>query len=208
MGHTGGIPTGVFGGSFNPLHNGHIALAKTFADALDLEEVWLMVSPQNPLKKPEALASDRERLAMARPAEKADNRIKVSDYEFSLPRPSYTWNTMQALEHSFPGRSFALLIGADNWAAMGSWHLADKLLARYRFAIYPRPGYEVDTAALPPGATLIEAPEIDISSTEIRRRIATGESAAGMMPPETEEAARRCYLGQCDAVPAKQPKTL
>ena len=107
--------TGLFGGSFNPIHNGHISLALQLKEQAGLDEVWLMVSPQNPLKLASDLLDDEQRLQMARLAVEHVEGIVVSDYEMHLPRPSYTWNTLEALKQDFPDCEFVLMIGGDNW---------------------------------------------------------------------------------------------
>ena len=110
------IRTGIFGGSFNPIHNGHISLAQQLKEKAGLDEVWLMVSPQNPLKKAEDLLDDEIRMAMVRLALEGVEGIVASDFEMHLPKPSYTWNTLQALSKDYPDREFVLLMGGDNWA--------------------------------------------------------------------------------------------
>ena len=111
------IKTGIFGGSFNPIHNGHISLAKQLKEKAGLDEVWLMVSPQNPMKQQADLLSDEVRLQMVRLALEHETGIVASDYEMHLPKPSYTWNTLQALSRDYPDRQFMLMIGGDNWAS-------------------------------------------------------------------------------------------
>ena len=108
--------TGIFGGSFNPIHCGHITLAQQLREQAGLDEVWLMVSPQNPLKHEADLADDRQRLLLARKALEGLGGVEASDYEMKLPKPSYTWNTLRSLQCDFPERKFVLLIGGDNWA--------------------------------------------------------------------------------------------
>ena len=159
---------GIFGGSFNPIHNGHLQLARQLREAAGLDEVWLMVSPQNPLKQQDAVGGEQG--------------IVVSDYEFRLPRPSYTWNTLQALERDFPDREFVLMIGGDNWERFQHWYRADDIVARYPIVVYPRRDSDIDRSTLPPTVKVVEADLLDISSTDIRRRVREGKTIAGMVP--------------------------
>ena len=172
--------TGIFGGSFNPIHNGHITLARQLSKAAELDEVWLMVSPQNPLKAQNGLLDDQLRLEMARQALVDEPGIEASDYEFRLPRPSYTWNTLQALEHDFPDREFVLMIGGDNWQNFSRWYRADDILSHYRLVVYPRRGSHIGD--VPKNVTVVEAELLDISSTDIRRRVRQGKNISGMVP--------------------------
>ena len=160
--------TGIFGGSFNPIHHGHISLARQLKEQAGLDEVWLMVSPQNPMKRNEDLLNDEKRLEMARLALEGIEGIIVSDYEMYLPKPSYTWNTLQALSKDYPEREFTLLIGGDNWALFDKWYHAEDIKKHYEIAVYTRTPGE-------PGF-------IDISSTEIRRRIKAGKGIRRLVP--------------------------
>lgn len=162
------IRTGIFGGSFNPIHNGHISLALQLKERAGLDEVWLMVSPQNPLKQSGDLLADDLRLHMARLAVEGVEGITVSDYEMHLPRPSYTWNTLEALSTDYPERQFVLMIGGDNWAIFDRWYHADDIRRKYEIIVYTRtPG--------DPGF-------IDLSSTAVRERICQGRSIRSMVP--------------------------
>lgn len=162
------MKVGIFGGSFNPIHNGHISLALQLKEQAGLDEVWLMVSPQNPLKQSCDLLDDEQRLQMARLAVKDVEGIVVSDYEMHLPKPSYTWNTLQALSKDYPDCEFVLMIGGDNWQLFDRWYRADDIKANYRIVVYTRtPG--------DPGF-------IDISSTDIRRRIREGRGIRRLVP--------------------------
>ena len=172
------IKTGIFGGSFNPIHNGHLSLAKQLMEKAGLDEVWLMVSPQNPLKESGDLLSDEARMAMARAAVIGQEGIIASDYEMHLPRPSYTWNTLQALSKDYPEREFVLMIGGDNWQLFDRWYHAEDILKNYRVVIYPRRGAET--------AGAVEAELLDISSTEIRQRLHEGKSIRGLVPRRVE----------------------
>ena len=172
--------TGVFGGSFNPIHNGHIALVRQLCETAGLAEVWLMVSPQNPLKQQTDLLDDGLRLEMAQRAVADEPFIKVSDYEFHLPRPSYTWNTLQALECDFPDREFVLMIGGDNWQHFSRWYRVDDILRHYSMVVYPRRGSNI--GAVPANVMVVEADLLDVSSTDIRRCVREGRPIAGMVP--------------------------
>ena len=174
--------TGIYGGSFNPIHEGHICLAKALADSGLVDEMWLLVSPQNPFKIDADLLDDDERLRLARLAVAEVPGVEVCDREFSLPRPSYMYNTLQALSEEHPNREFVLVIGADNWERFPDWYRSKDILASYRVIIYPRPGYEL--GKLPRRVKLADTPLLDISSTEIRNRIASEPSYNGEgLPP-------------------------
>ncbi len=177
---------GLFGGSFNPIHNGHIAIAKAVLAQCQLDEIWLMVSPQNPLKKDQALLDDHLRLELARKALEGEKKIKVSDYEFHLPKPSYTWNTLQHLHDDFPLHTFILLIGGDNWERFPRWYKHEEILRDYQMIVYPRRDSQMDTTNLPAHVKVIHTPLLDISSTEIRERIQRGQSIKGLVPINVE----------------------
>ena len=187
------IKTGIFGGSFNPIHNGHIQLARQLREAAGLDVVWLMVSPQNPLKEQAGLLADDLRLQMARQALADEPFIEASDYEFHLPRPSYTWNTLQALKDDFPDREFALLIGGDNWERFPRWYRADDIVSNYQIIVYPRRGSDIDLKSLPPTVSVVEAELLDISSTDIRRRVRRGQPITGMVPDNIVQAVEKLY---------------
>jgi len=163
---------GLFGGSFNPIHNGHIALAKAVLAQCGLDEVWLMVSPQNPLKRDQTLLADELRLQLAQKALEGENRIMVSDFEFKLPKPSYTWNTLQHLKQDYPHHTFILLIGGDNWDHFQRWRHWKDILRHHEVIVYPRDDYP----------STIQLPLLDISSTEIRYRVKRHDSIKGLVP--------------------------
>lgn len=184
---------GIFGGSFNPIHNGHVALCKAFLEQCGIDEVWLMVSPQNPLKQNVALLDDNQRFLLTKKALEGDSRIKACDYEFHLPRPSYTWNTLQSLDKDFPQHRFTLLIGGDNWACFDRWYRGEDIVANYNIAVYPRSGSQIEVSSLPSNVKLINTPLFDISSTEIRERVKQGLSIDGMVPESIEDDIVRLY---------------
>lgn len=169
------LKTGIFGGSFNPIHIGHLALANYLCEYGGLDEIWFLVSPHNPLKEESDLWDDQFRLELVRLATEGYPKFHASDFEFSLPRPSYTIHTLDALETAYPEREFTLIIGADNWERFPHWKASEELIARHRILIYPRPGYEVDTESLPEQVQLVNTPLLEISSTFIRESLAAGK---------------------------------
>ncbi len=171
---------GIFGGSFNPIHNGHIAIARQALAQTDMDEVWFVVSPHNPFKSRGDLMDDDLRLDMVRKALEGEKNMVCSDYEFRLPRPSYMWNTLKSLARDYPRDKFVLLIGADNWTSFPRWRESGKIMASHEVVVYPRRGHEIDKDSLPPGVTLLDLPLYDISATEIRRRIAAGREAGDL----------------------------
>lgn len=187
------IRTGLYGGSFNPIHNGHIAIARQMIEKAGLDEVWFMVSPQNPLKERDTLLDDAKRLEMARKALEGQPRLKACDYEFALPRPSYTWHTLQSLWRDYPDREFILMIGADNWAHFGRWYHADDIMRTCNILIYPRRGYNVDALSLPTCAQLVDTGLYDVSSTEIRQLIKEGRDISRLVPADIVDMAEKYY---------------
>ena len=184
---------GIFGGSFNPIHNGHIALAKAFLEKENLDEVWFMVSPQNPFKVNQQLLADHLRLELVRKAIADNPHFKASDYEFQLPKPSYTWNTLQHLSHDYPTHRFTLLVGGDNWAAFDRWYHAEDILSNYKIVVYPRRGQEIDKSTLPTNVSLLQTPLIDVSSTDVRQRVEQGEDISKLVPEEILNNIQRLY---------------
>ena len=176
---------GLFGGSFNPIHNGHVRLAKSLLQEAALDEVWFLVSPQNPFKQDQQLLDDDKRLQLVRLALKEEPQLMASDFEFHLPKPSYTWNTLQALEQEYPERKFTLLIGGDNWEAFDKWYRYEDILKRYPIIVYPRKGSKVpDVKFQASDIQIVKTPLINISSTQIRQRLQEGKSVRGLVNTE------------------------
>jgi nicotinate-nucleotide adenylyltransferase len=180
------LRTGIFGGSFNPIHNGHISLARQLREKAGLDEVWMMVSPQNPLKQESGLLDDARRMEMVRLALEGEEGIIACDYEMHLPKPSYTWNTLQALTKDYPDREFTLLMGGDNWALFNRWYHCEDIQKNYRIVVYPRRGMPQTDAPC-----VVEAELLDISSTEIRERIKAGKSIRRMVPKAVADYIRK-----------------
>lgn len=176
---------GLFGGSFNPIHNGHVRLAKSLLQEAALDEVWFLVSPQNPFKQDQQLLDDDKRLQLVRLALKEEPQLMASDFEFHLPKPSYTWNTLQALEQEYPEGKFTLLIGGDNWEAFDKWYRYEDILKRYPIIVYPREGSKVSGVKFQVSdIQIVETPLINISSTQIRQRLQEGKSVRGLVNTE------------------------
>lgn len=181
---------GIYGGSFNPVHFGHVGLAKWIIEHTDLDELWFLVTPNNPLKEADSLAPEQERLAAVQEAIKGIHGLVASDFEFSLPRPSYTANTLRALQKAYPDMEFTLIIGEDNLAIFDRWREYEYILANFRVFVYPRRESSAmprpdssktyptpqwaDNIAVKEIRYLSEAPLFDISSTELRSRLAKG----------------------------------
>lgn len=186
------IRTGIYGGSFNPIHRGHIELGNFICQHHYVDELWFIVSPQNPFKKQaDDLLDDRKRLALAQTAVETYPWLKVCDVEFRMPRPSYMYKTLEKLASDYPDRQFVLIIGADNWLAFDRWAEYRTILDRYEILIFPRTGYPVSEKELPEHVTLLPSPIIDISATEIRDIIRHGGDASALLPPAVWEQIRQ-----------------
>ena len=183
---------GIFGGSFNPIHLGHTALAAYICELGLVDEVWLMVSPQNPLKQDLTLLDEQERLAMARLAVAPYPTLKASDFEFTLPRPSYTYHTLQALRAAYPDYAFSLIIGEDNWRCFHRWYRGEDIARETSIIVYPR---DIE------GVLRVEGKESKVitvnsqqspkllpySSTEVRSLIVQGKDASHMLHPDVAQ---------------------
>ena len=180
---------GLFGGSFNPIHNAHIALASTICEQARLDEVWFMVSPQNPLKQAQDLLDENERYEMVKLALDSQEKVlKASNYEFHLERPSYTWKTLRALKQDFPQHEFSLIIGGDNWVRFPRWAHSEEILANHHIYIYPREDSEIDEATLPKNVHLIHTPKINITSTMLREMVRNGKDISAFVPEKVAKA--------------------
>jgi nicotinate-nucleotide adenylyltransferase len=177
---------GLFFGSFNPIHIGHLIIANTMAENTDLQEVWLVVSPQNPFKKNASLLHEFDRYEMVSLAINDNNKLKVSDVEFHLARPSYTIDTLTYLSEKHPQHQFVLIIGEDNLKAFPNWKNYDKILDYYELYVYPRPSIEKSELANHPKVKFVPAPLLDISATYIRNTIKEGKSIRYLVTEQVE----------------------
>ena len=172
----------IFSGSFNPIHNGHLAIAREVLKQGAVDELWFLVSPRNPLKKSDDLMAEGDRLKMVELAIENEKSMVASDFEFHLPRPSYTIRTLENLRNAYPQHQFTLLIGSDNLAIIHKWVEYTRIISEFGLIVYPRPGYIIKEDSLSPNTTLITAPLIDISATEIRNKLKKGETISGLVP--------------------------
>jgi nicotinate-nucleotide adenylyltransferase len=184
------LKTGIFSGSFNPVHIGHLSLANYLCEYEGLDEIWFVVSPLNPLKFTENLLNEDKRLELVRAAIAGYPGFLASDVEFMLPRPSYTVSTLEHLRNIHPDREFTLIIGSDNWHFFDRWKESDRIIDRFDILIYPRRAYPVDESALPPTVRVAKAPLLDISSTFIRQALAEGKDIAFFLHPASYKIIR------------------
>lgn len=176
------MKVGLFFGSFNPIHVGHMILANYMASFTDIDEVWFVVSPHNPLKEKASLLHQNQRLHMVNLAIDNIPVFKSSNIEFSLPQPSYTINTLAHLKEKFPKHQFSLIIGEDNLQSFKKWKNYEEILNKFHLYVYPRPGCDASELKNHPNVTFTNAPLVDISSTFIRQAIKDKKDVSLFMP--------------------------
>lgn len=167
---------GLFFGSFNPVHVGHLIIANYMANYTELDEVWFVVSPQNPFKKKESLGNMYDRLEMVNLAIEDSENLKASSIEFSLPQPSYTIDTLTHLAEKYPVHEFVLIMGEDILETFSKWKNHDIILRDYQIYVYPRPGYNGGTVKEHPSITLTQTPMMELSSTFLRQAVKDGSN--------------------------------
>ena len=181
---------GLFFGSFNPIHIGHLILANYILENSDMAELWFVVSPQNPFKDKKTLLNDHNRLDMVQLSVKNYPKMRASNVEFSLPKPSYTIDTLTYLKEKYPDHSFALIMGEDNLKGLPKWKNSEKLIENHQIIVYPRifEGEKQDNEYLKhDNISMVNAPIIELSATEIRNMIKNGKNVRPMLPPEVYE---------------------
>ena len=178
---------GLFFGSFNPIHVGHLIIANTMAYSTDLEQVWFVVSPQNPFKKNKSLLHEFDRLTMVEKAIADNYRLKATDIEFNMPRPSYTIDTLTKLSAQYPQHEFKLIMGEDNLVQFENWKNFDKILEYYELYIYSRPNTPEHNYKNHPKVKFVASPMLDISATFIRNCIKENKPIRYMIPDVVEE---------------------
>lgn len=177
---------GLYFGSFNPIHTGHLIIANHIAYQTDCEQVWLVISPQNPLKKAGSLLNEYDRLHLAKLAIGNEPRLQASSVEFSLPRPSYTIDTLTYLSEQHPEHQFAVIMGSDSLNNLSRWKNHETLIKRYPIYVYLRPGFnpqKIESAQI----SICHAPLLEVSSSGVRRLIREGKSARYMVPEKVYE---------------------
>jgi len=174
---------GLYFGSFNPIHVGHLIIANHIVQHTDIDKVWFVVSPQNPLKPSHTLLNEYHRLHLVELAIKDNPKFKVSNIEFQLPKPSFTIDTLTYLKEKFPQEQFSIVMGSDSFQNLPKWKNAELLLAEYKIYVYQRPKFEVDLSHYT-SVFGVQAPHLDISATFIRKQIKAGKSIQYLVPDE------------------------
>jgi len=184
------VKIGLFFGSFNPIHTGHLILANIMAETTDLDKVWFVVSPQNPFKPGKSLLHEFDRYDMVRTAIHDNYKLDVSDIEFHLPRPSYTIHTLVHLREKHPDKTFKVIIGEDNLENFRHWKNYERILEDYGLYVYPRPHVQPSDLRAHPNVQIVDAPLLDISATFIRNCIRKDQSIRYLVPDAVEEMIR------------------
>ena len=177
---------GLYFGSFNPIHIGHLIVASHVANHTDMQQVWFVVSPQNPLKSSSVLLNEYHRLYLVQLAVEDDLRLKASDVEFKLPRPSFTIDTLTYLQEKYPQHTFSIIMGSDGFQNLPKWKNFEILVKNFPFIIYKRQGFDVvDTWQA--NVNILNAPMLQISATTIRENIKTGKTIRYLVPDKVRE---------------------
>lgn len=172
---------GLYFGSFNPIHHGHLIIATHVLQETGLQQVWFVISPQNPFKQNHSLLNEYHRLHLVNLAIEGEKGLKASDIEFRLPKPSYTVTTLQYLQEKYPEHEFSIIMGSDSLQNLDKWKNAEVIMGRYQIFVYTRPGFP-PREDLPAKVTVLDAPLLEISSTRIRERIRSGRSIRYLVP--------------------------
>jgi nicotinate-nucleotide adenylyltransferase len=180
------MEVGLYFGSFNPIHTGHLIIANHILNETSLQRIWFVVSPQNPFKPSATLLNEYDRLHLVQKAIEADDRLWASNIEFSLPKPSYTVHTLAYLKEKHPSHQFTIIMGSDSFQNLGNWKNAETIISNYPIIIYERPGFEVKND-LGASITVMDAPLLQISATHIRDLVRAGKSIKYLVPPAIEE---------------------
>jgi len=198
---------GLYFGSFNPIHIGHLIIANHIAYNTDLDEVWFIVSPQNPFKPSQTLLNEYHRLNLVRTAIEGEKKLRASNVEFKLPKPSYTINTLAYLKEQHPFNEFVMIMGSDSFQNLRNWKNPEQIIKNHSIYLYARPGFEIINN-INASLKIIEAPLLEISSTHIRKLIASGKSIRFLVPDNVREVIEsNHYYNSSLENPSKQQAT-
>lgn len=177
---------GLYFGSFNPIHTGHLIIANHILNETEVQKIWFVVSPQNPFKPSHTLLNEYDRFHLVQKAIDGDTRLRAMDIEFQLPKPSYTSVTLSYLSDKYPEHKFSVIMGSDSFQNLGKWKNADAIINNYPIIVYKRPGFEVENK-LGARVEIMQAPLLDISATHIRELVQNGKSIKYLVPSAVEE---------------------
>ncbi|MBR4265273.1 MAG: nicotinate-nucleotide adenylyltransferase [Bacteroidales bacterium] len=195
------MKTGLYFGSFNPIHNGHLMLANYLVEYSELDYLWFVISPQNPFKQKESLLPDYQRLELVNRAIEGYKKFQACDIEFSMPKPSYTIDTLTYLKEKYPTREFYLIMGTDNLERLDRWKNSEQIVENYHIIVFPRNGSDGGPMKNHPNITLVNTPIIEVSSTFIRESIQNGNDVRFFMPEKAWE-----YLDEMNFYKKKKKK--
>ena len=185
------MTVGLYFGSFNPIHIGHLIIANFIAYNYPLDQVWFVVSPQNPLKQSSTLLNEYHRLFLVQLAIEEENKLKASDIEFRLPKPSYTVDTLAYLKEKYPIHQFSIIMGSDSFQNLANWKNHRVILENHPLFVYTRPGHDIQHKPTDCDITILKAPLLEISSTHIRQSIKEGKSIRYLVPDKVKEEIER-----------------
>lgn len=181
------MKVGLYFGSFNPIHHGHLIIANHVLENSDLDQIWFIVSPQNPLKPSAGLLNEYHRLFLVNLAIEGENRLKASDIEFKLPKPSFTIDTLTYLEEKYQQQQFAIIMGSDSFQNLPKWKNYQQMLKNFPLYVYVRAGYETIKEYPGSAVTVLQAPLLQISATHIRDNVKAGKSIRYLVPDKVME---------------------